>query len=53
MSIIKVSNLCKTFKVKTKEEGLRGSFKSIFYCYASRSFRSSIIMDGNCLYYLL
>lgn len=30
MSIIKVSNLCKTFKVKTKEEGLRGSFKSIF-----------------------
>jgi ABC-2 type transport system ATP-binding protein len=30
MSIIKVSNLCKTFKVKTKDEGLRGSFKSIF-----------------------
>lgn len=30
MSIIKVSNLCKTFRVKTKEEGLRGSLKSIF-----------------------
>jgi len=30
MSIIKVNNLCKTFKVKTKEEGLSGSFKSIF-----------------------
>ena len=30
MSIIKVSNLNKTFKVKTKEEGLRGSFKSMF-----------------------
>lgn len=35
MSIIKVNNLCKTFKVKTKEEGLRGSVKSIF----SPSFR--------------
>ncbi|MDF2880341.1 MAG: transporter [Clostridiaceae bacterium] len=30
MSIIKVDNLCKTFKVKTKEPGLKGSFKSIF-----------------------
>lgn len=30
MSIIKVKNLCKTFKVKTKEAGLSGSFKSIF-----------------------
>ena len=30
MSIIKVENLCKTFKVKTKEAGLKGSFKSIF-----------------------
>ncbi len=30
MSIIKVDNLSKTFKVKTKEEGLRGSVKSIF-----------------------
>ncbi|MCB2300777.1 ABC transporter ATP-binding protein [Clostridium tagluense] len=30
MSIIKVDNLCKTFKVKTKEQGLRGSVKSIF-----------------------
>lgn len=29
MSIIKVDNLCKTFKVKTKEEGLRGSIKSV------------------------
>jgi ABC-2 type transport system ATP-binding protein len=29
MSIIKVSKLFKTFKVKTKEEGLKGSFKSI------------------------
>lgn len=34
MSIIKVNGLCKSFKVKTKEEGLRGSFKSIFSpCY--------------------
>jgi ABC-2 type transport system ATP-binding protein len=30
ISIIKVDNLCKIFKVKTKEEGLRGSVKSIF-----------------------
>jgi ABC-2 type transport system ATP-binding protein len=30
MSIIKVDNLCKTFKVKTKEPGLRGSMKSMF-----------------------
>lgn len=30
MSIIKVENLCKTFKVKTKEEGLKGSVKSMF-----------------------
>lgn len=30
MSIIKVENLCKTFRVKTKEEGLRGSIKSVF-----------------------
>jgi ABC-2 type transport system ATP-binding protein len=30
LSIIKVSNLCKTFRIKTKEEGLRGSVKSIF-----------------------
>ncbi len=30
MSIIRVDNLYKTFRVKTKEEGLRGSFKSIF-----------------------
>lgn len=30
MSIIKVNNLCKTFKVKTKEPGLNGSLKSIF-----------------------
>lgn len=30
MSIIKVKNLCKTFKVKTKEAGLKGSVKSIF-----------------------
>jgi ABC-2 type transport system ATP-binding protein len=35
MSIIKVSKLFKTFKVKTKEEGLKGSFKSIL----SPSFR--------------
>lgn len=30
MSIIRVDNLCKTFKVKTKEEGLKGSLKSVF-----------------------
>jgi ABC-2 type transport system ATP-binding protein len=30
MNIIKVENLCKTFKVKTKEAGLKGSVKSIF-----------------------
>lgn len=30
MSIIKVHNLGKTFKVKTKEPGLKGSVKSIF-----------------------
>lgn len=30
MSIIKVENLSKTFRVKTKEEGLKGSIKSIF-----------------------
>lgn len=30
MNIIKVDNLCKAFKVKTKEPGLKGSFKSIF-----------------------
>lgn len=35
MSIIKVQNLCKTFKVKTKEAGLIGSFRSIY----SPSFR--------------
>lgn len=29
MSIIKVHDLCKTFKIKTKEAGLRGSVKSI------------------------
>lgn len=30
MSIIEVDNLSKIFKVKTKEEGLRGSIKSVF-----------------------
>lgn len=30
MNIITVNNLCKTFKVKTKEPGLGGSVKSIF-----------------------
>lgn len=30
MSIIRVNNLSKTFKVKTKEEGLRGSIKAVF-----------------------
>lgn len=30
VSIIKVNNLCKTFKVKTKEAGLKGSLKSVF-----------------------
>jgi ABC-2 type transport system ATP-binding protein len=30
MSIIRVDNLYKTFRVKTKEEGLRGSIKSVF-----------------------
>lgn len=35
MSIIEVSNLCKTFNIRTKEPGLKGSFKSIF----SPSFR--------------
>lgn len=30
MSIIKVGNLCKNFKIKTKEAGLSGSIKSIF-----------------------
>lgn len=30
MSIITVKNLSKTFRVKTKEEGLKGSIKSIF-----------------------
>jgi ABC-2 type transport system ATP-binding protein len=30
MSIIKVDNLSKTFRVKTKEAGLKGSMKSIF-----------------------
>jgi ABC-2 type transport system ATP-binding protein len=30
MSIIKVDNLCKTFKVKTKEAGMKGSIKSVF-----------------------
>jgi ABC-2 type transport system ATP-binding protein len=30
MGIINVDNLCKTFKVKTKEEGLKGSIKSLF-----------------------
>ena len=30
MSIIHVQNLCKTFKVKTKEAGVKGSVKSIF-----------------------
>lgn len=30
MSIIKVDSLCKTFEVKTKEVGLKGSMKSIF-----------------------
>jgi len=35
MSIIKVENLCKTFRVKTKEEGLKGSLRSIL----SPSFR--------------
>lgn len=35
MSIIKVQNLCKTFRVKTKEAGLKGSVRSIF----SPSFR--------------
>lgn len=30
MSIIKVDKLCKNFKVKTKEAGLKGSLKSIF-----------------------
>lgn len=29
MSIIKVDNLCKTFKVKTKEAGLKGSVQSL------------------------
>lgn len=31
MSIIKVDNLYKTFRVKTKEEGLEGSIKSVFH----------------------
>lgn len=35
MSIIKVDNLCKTFKVKTKKAGLKGSIQSI----VSPSFR--------------
>lgn len=30
MSIIRVKNLCKTFNVKTKEPGMKGSIKSIF-----------------------
>lgn len=30
MSIIETKNLCKTFKVKTKDEGLKGSLKSMF-----------------------
>lgn len=30
MSIIKVDDLCKNFKIKTKEAGLSGSIKSIF-----------------------
>lgn len=30
MNIIEVQNLCKTFKVKTKEAGLQGSIKSVF-----------------------
>jgi ABC-2 type transport system ATP-binding protein len=30
MSIIKVDKLCKTFRIKTKEAGLKGSVKSIF-----------------------
>ena len=30
MAIIKVENLSKTFKVKLKEKGLKGSIKSIF-----------------------
>lgn len=30
MNIIKVDKLCKTFRIKTKEPGLKGSIKSIF-----------------------
>ncbi len=30
MSVIEVKNLCKTFKVKKKEKGLKGSFKSLW-----------------------
>ena len=30
MNIIKVTNLSKTFKVKLKDKGLKGSLKSIF-----------------------
>ena len=30
MAIIEVKNLSKTFKVKLKEKGLKGSLKSIF-----------------------
>ena len=30
MAIIEVKNLSKTFKVKLKEKGLKGSIKSIF-----------------------
>ena len=30
MAIINVKNLSKTFKVKLKEKGLKGSIKSIF-----------------------
>ncbi len=30
MSVIEVKNLCKTFRVKKKEKGLKGSFKSLW-----------------------
>lgn len=30
MSIIETKNLCKNFKIKTKDEGLKGSLKSMF-----------------------
>ncbi len=31
MNVIEVKNLCKTFKVKKKEKGLKGSFRSLWH----------------------